>query len=62
LIFGGLLKRLKTDEPLAPLLHALARGFEVGLSARVVLSFKLEDGWEQPLGEWRQVIGLPAVI
>ena len=58
LIFGGLLRTLQDDEPLEPLLRALARGFELGLAAPCVIGFKLEEGWERPLGAWRQELGL----
>lgn len=59
LIFGGLLSTLQNDEPLEPLLHALVRGFELGLAAKCVVSHRLEEGWERPLGEWRRELGLP---
>jgi ubiquinone biosynthesis protein COQ4 len=59
LIFGGMLTALQNDEPLAPLLHALARGFEMGLAARCVIAEKLEEGWQRPLAEWRQQLDLP---
>ncbi len=59
LIFGGLLSALQSDEPLEPLLHALARGFELGLAARCLISFKLEEGWDRPLADWRSELGLP---
>ncbi|NBP99134.1 MAG: hypothetical protein EBU51_06165, partial [Synechococcaceae bacterium WB6_3A_227] len=54
LIFGGMLSTLQNDKPLEPLLHALSRGFELGLKAPCVISYRLEDGWERPLSEWRQ--------
>ena len=56
LIFGGLLGTLQDDEPL---LRALARGFEMGLAARCLISAKLEEGWERPLADWRRELGLP---
>lgn len=59
LIFGGLLGTLQDDEPLEPLLRALARGFEMGLAARCLISAKLEEGWERPLADWRRELGLP---
>ncbi|MCP9917851.1 Coq4 family protein [Cyanobium sp. ATX 6F1] len=59
LIFGGLLSALQNDEPLEALLHALARGFELGLAARCLISFKLEEGWGRPLADWRLELGLP---
>lgn len=59
LIFGGLLGTLQNDEPLEPLLRSLARGFELGLAAQCLISFKLEEGWGRPLMEWRSELGLP---
>ena len=56
LIFGGLLGTLQDYEPL---LRALARGFEMGLAARCLISAKLEEGWERPLADWRRELGLP---
>jgi ubiquinone biosynthesis protein COQ4 len=59
LIFGGLLKSLQDDEPLEPLLSALARGFQLGLEAPCVIARKLEEGWDRPLRDWQQELGLP---
>ena len=59
LIFGGLLSALQDDKPLEPLLNALARGFELGLKAQCLITFKLEEGWERPLADWRRELGLP---
>jgi ubiquinone biosynthesis protein Coq4 len=59
LIFWGLLVTLQDDEPLEPLLRALARGFQLGLAAECVVTCKLEDGWERPLADWRRELGLP---
>lgn len=59
LIFGGLLGTLQDDEPLEPLLRALARGFELGLAARCLITVKLEEDWERPLADWRLELGLP---
>ena len=58
LIFGGMLSTLQNDKPLEPLLHALSRGFELGLTANCVISYRLEDHWERPLSEWRQELKL----
>ena len=58
LIFGGMLSTLQNDEPLEPLLHALARGFELGLRAKCVIGQKLEEGWDRPLLQWRQELDL----
>ena len=59
LIFGGMLKTLQDDRPLEALLHAISRGFEMGLRAHCVVACKLEDGWERPLSEWRAELKLP---
>ena len=59
LIFGGMLKTLQDDRPLEALLHAISRGFEMGLKADCVVACKLEDAWERPLSEWRTELKLP---
>ena len=59
LIFGGMLKTLQDDRPLEALLHAISRGFEMGLKADCVVACKLEDAWERPLSEWRAQLKLP---
>lgn len=58
LIFSGLLKTLQDDEPLEPLLNALARGFQLGLQAELVIAAKLEEGWDRPLVDWRRELRL----
>jgi ubiquinone biosynthesis protein Coq4 len=58
LIFGGMLSSLQNDKPIEPLLRALSRGFELGLAANCVISYRLEDNWERPLSEWRQELML----
>ena len=58
LIFGGMLAALQNDEPLAPMLRALSRGFQLGLDAELVIARKLEEGWDRPLQEWRQELKL----
>ena len=62
LIFGGMLTALQNDEPLAPMLRALAKGFQMGLDAELVISRKLEEGWDRPLKEWRSELRLPEEI
>ena len=62
LIFGGMLSALQNDEPLAPMLHALARGFQMGLDADLVIGRKLEEGWDRPLLDWRRELKLPTEI
>lgn len=49
LIFGSMLSSLKNDEPLEPLLRALAHGYQMGLDAELVVSRKLEEDWDRPL-------------
>ena len=58
LIFGGMLAALQDDEPLAPILRAMARGFQLGLDADLVIAHKLEEGWDRPLQDWRQELKL----
>jgi ubiquinone biosynthesis protein Coq4 len=59
LIFGAMLSSLQNDEPLEPLLRALAHGFQMGLDAELVIGRKLEEGWERPLKDWRKELKLP---
>ena len=62
LIFGGMLSALQNDEPLTPMLRALAQGFQMGLDAELVISKKLEDGWNRPLADWQRDLNLPITI
>ena len=59
LIFGAMLSSLQNDEPLEPLLRALAHGFQMGLNADLVIGRKLEEGWERQLNDWREELKLP---
>jgi ubiquinone biosynthesis protein Coq4 len=59
LIFGAMLSSLQNDEPLEPLLTALARGFALGLQSPCVIAYRLEDGWDRPLADWQRELGLP---
>ena len=59
LIFGAMLSSLQNDDPLEPLLRALANGFQMGLNADLVIGRKLEEGWERPLNDWREELKLP---
>lgn len=58
LIFGGMLSALQNGESLDPLLKALARGFQMGLDAELVIAYKLEEAWGRPLQEWREALKL----
>ena len=62
LIFGGMLSALQEDEPLGPMLRALARGFQMGLDADLVIARKLEEDWDRPLLDWRRELKLPTEI
>jgi ubiquinone biosynthesis protein COQ4 len=53
-----MLSALQNDEPLEPLLSALAQGFELGLKAECVIAQKLEEGWERPLADWQRQLRL----
>ncbi|WP_371257674.1 Coq4 family protein [Synechococcus sp. KORDI-52] len=59
LIFGGILNSLQKGEALEPLLQDLARGFQMGVNADLVIASKHEDDWERALLEWRQQLRLP---
>ena len=59
LISGGMLTALQNDAPLAPMLRALARGFQIGLDADLVIAHKPEEDWDRPLMEWRKQLRLP---
>ncbi len=59
LILGSLLKALQEDVDLTPILRAISKGFKLGLSAQTAVAFKLEDGWQRPIEDWREEIGLP---
>ena len=59
-IFGGILAAMKNQLLLDKLLKSLARGFELGLQAQCVIACKPEDGWDRPLVDWQQELGLPA--
>ena len=57
-----MLSALQNDEPLTPMLRALAQGFQMGLDAELVISKKLEDGWNRPLADWQRDLNLPITI
>ena len=44
------------------MLRALAKGFQMGLDAELVIARKLEEGWDRPLHEWRSELKLPDEI
>ena len=59
LILGSLLKAIQEDIDLTPILRAISKGFQLGMSAQTAVAFKMEEGWERPIEDWREVIGLP---
>ena len=40
-------------------LSAISRGFELGCQSPLLLSYKLEEGWQRPISEWREDLNLP---
>ncbi|MDP6203198.1 MAG: hypothetical protein QGG12_03235 [Prochlorococcaceae cyanobacterium ETNP18_MAG_14] len=50
--------RFNLSSPLGPPLQALARGFQLGIEADLVVAYKLEEGREQPLVQWREELKL----
>ena len=60
LILGGLLKALQDGLDLAPVLHAISKGFKLGLSAKILIAYKFEDAWQRPIESWREEVGLPS--
>ncbi len=57
---GGLLRYLLKDpDRLGLVLAAIARGYQLGLAAEPLLAQRWELGWERPLQQWRQQLGLP---
>ena len=59
LILGSLLKAIQEDIDLTPILRAISKGFQLGMSAQTAVAFKMEEGWERPIEDFREVIGLP---
>lgn len=59
LILGGLLKALQDGLDLSPVLHAISKGFRLGLAADIVIAYKFEDDWQRPIEHWREEVGLP---
>ena len=59
LILGGLLKALQDGLDLSPVLHAISKGFRLGLAADIVIAYKFEDAWQRPIEHWREEVGLP---
>lgn len=49
---------LLQPEALAPLLSAIARGWQMGKTARPLIAQKWEEGWDKPLDQWRAELNL----
>jgi ubiquinone biosynthesis protein COQ4 len=62
LIAGGLLRTLlKTPEELGSLLEQIAIGYRMGAKAKPFLAQKWEAGWDKPLSQWREELGITIV-
>ena len=44
------------------MLGELAKGFQMGLNAALVIARKLEESWDRPLKAWRNELRLPEAI
>ena len=40
-------------------LSAIGRGFELGCQSPLLLAYKLEEGWERPVSDWRKELNIP---
>lgn len=59
LIVGGLLRSLLRPSEARRMLAEVRRGYRMGKAARPFLPVRFEDGWDRPLREWRQALGIP---
>lgn len=56
---GGVMRYLiKDPTELARVLQGISEGYQLGLNAKLLLSQKWEHGWERPVSEWRQELGV----
>lgn len=49
---------LKTNGPLEAIVDSMQRGWNLGKQAKPFLGQKWEEGWEKPLSQWRQELGI----
>lgn len=62
LIAGGLLRTLLTaPEELDDALEQIAIGYRMGAKAKPFLAQKWEAGWDKPLSQWREEMGISIV-
>ena len=62
LIAGGLLRTLLTvPEELGDTLEQVAIGYRMGAKAQPLLAQKWEAGWDKPLSQWREELGITIV-
>ncbi len=62
LIAGGLLRTLLTaPEELGDALEQVAIGYRMGARAKPFLAQKWEAGWDKPLAQWREEMGIVIV-
>jgi ubiquinone biosynthesis protein COQ4 len=62
LIAGGLLRTLLTaPEELGDALEQIAIGYRMGAKAKPFLAQKWEAGWDKPLTQWREEMGVAIV-
>lgn len=60
---GGVMRYLiKDPDQLSDVMTHISHGYQLGRAARPLLAQKWEEGWQRPLTEWRQQVGLPAEI
>lgn len=60
---GGMMRYLMKDpEQLGDAMTHISHGYQLGRVAKPFLAQKWEQAWERPLAEWRQELGLPAII
>lgn len=52
---------LKAPEMLPQLLEAIARGFQMGKTAKPLFAQKWEEGWEKPLTQWQAELNIQPI-
>lgn len=63
LVAAHLLHRAEADPEAGPDVGlAIAYGLEVGAKAKLLLAQRWEDGWAKPLQDWRQQLGIDALM
>lgn len=52
---------LKEPEMLPKLLDAIAKGFQIGKSAKSLFAQKWEEGWKKPLSQWQTELNIQPI-